>query len=269
MAHETTPGCIIEYELTRTERAILYVGKDASTGEPVIAKLVRNDCFGQNEVAMLRTVAQASPDGPSHVVRLIKAIEVNGNLCMVLEPFDETLDQLDAGRMTPLALMSIAVGAAKGLAEMYRAGVVDDDVKPGNIAFKRRSGRVAHIDLDCARRTGEKPVGYTREYAAPEVIACQSSDTSPCYGWGRTMEFLACGKIGLGPDYRLDTFVPWVGAAFAELVARCCMPNPRGRPSVPDLCDLAQHLVRTRVRCRYCKAITFPDASSCHQCHRV
>lgn len=269
MRHDDMPGFSLESIVAKTDQAILYDGKEMATGMPVIVKLVRNDRFGKNEVAMLSKVEEADPDGPVHVVRLLRTHECGSNLYMALERFDETLDHLDADRMTPLALMSIALGAARGLLEMHRAGVVDDDVKPANIAFKSASGRVAHIDLDCARLTGEEPIGYTKDYAAPEVMARVSSDNSPCYGWGRTMEFLACGETRPEPGVQLNEIVPWIGKAFAKLVERCCRPNFDERPSVPDLYECVKRIVRARVRCPYCNAIAFPDSSSCPHWHRT
>ena len=259
------PGYVLEEEITRTERAIIYRAVDEADGCLVAAKLVQNDVHGKHEIEMLQRVQQANPAGPAHVMRLLDTHEDGDDLWMVLELFNATVSKFDPWKITPLALMSIAADSAKGLVEMARAGVVDDDVKPQNIAIKARSGRVVHIDLGCARRSGQKPRGYTPDYVAPEIEQGIPSDTSPCYGWGRTMEFLAIGKIGLGPNYLLSSYVPWMGREFARLVAQCCEPDPDRRPSIEELYRLVKEIVRERRRCPKCNAIRFANGA-CPTC---
>jgi serine/threonine protein kinase len=257
---DAVPGYIIREEIARTDRAIVYRALVEGTGEPAAAKLLRNDRDGHHEIEMLERVLASVSPGPVHVVRLKDRYEDGDNLWLFVEYFDSTLEDLRPMEMTPLALMSIALDSSKGLVEMFRAGVVDDDVKPGNIAFKFRSGRVAHIDLGCARLTGHKPVGYTPHYAAPEIEVGHPSDTSPCYGWARTMEEIVTGKYGLGPSDLLTDCVPWVGREFARLVAGCCHEDPRRRPHVPELYDLVKQEIQRKVRCPRCNAVRFHDA---------
>ena len=200
-----------------------------------------------------------NPQGPVHVMHLLDSHEDKDDLWLVLEYFNCTLDAVDHLEMTQLALMSISADTAKGLREMQCAVVVDDDVKPANMAFKARSGRVAHLDLGCARLAGEPPLGSTAGYSAPEIAMGIASDTSPCYGWARTMEYLAFGKIGLGPDDLLCDYVPWVGRAFANLVGQCCHDDPDRRPVVEDLDRNLKKIMGARVRCPRCNAVKFPD----------
>jgi serine/threonine protein kinase len=194
----TVSGYTVGPEAARTPAAVVYRGTSNARGKEVILKRVQNDAYARHEIEMHRRVEATHPGGAVHVVRQL-GIEVQALDCwLVLEAFSATVHELDHRAMTPLAVMSVAVDAAKGLVEMARAGVVDDDVKPENIAFKATSGWVAHIDLGCARLRRQRPVGYTDEYAAPEIRAGFPSDTSPCYAWGRSMEFLVCGTAELG-----------------------------------------------------------------------
>ncbi len=267
MAAMETPlsGYVIDSELTRNRRVVIYTATDTRTQASVVLKRAQYNAEGQHERDMFQQLMAAYPDGPSHVVHLLDSMEDSPDLWLVLERFDHTADELDPERMTPLALMSIALGSAKGLAEMERAGIYDDDVKPNNIAFKTGNGHVAHIDLGYARRAGEPPRGHTPLYAAPEIVAGRSSETSPCYGWARTMEFLSLGRVGLGPDYRLDQFVPWMGKRFAALAAACAHPDPGARPSITELRLAVKESVHRRRRCVRCNAICFPDAA-CRGC---
>ena len=265
--NDRLPGYILHEELMRTDRAIVYRGVDDTRDRPVAVKLVQNDGYGKHEITMLRRVQRANPAGPAHVMRLLHTHEDGDDLWLVLELFNATLSQMASRKLTPLALMSIAVDSAKGLVEMQRAGIVDDDVKPENVALKAASGRVAHIDLGCARLRREKPKGYTPDYAAPEIQCGTPSDTSPCYGWGRTIEFLAAGRIGMAPDTLLTSCVPWIAEPFARLVARCCESDPDKRPSVDKLYRTVKQLVQERRRCSCCNAVMFRDGI-CPNCGR-
>ncbi len=259
------PGYEIGGEIARTDRAIVFEGRDESRNRPVALKLVQNDGLGWREVEMLQLVAKANPRGPVHVMRLLDTCEDNHDLWLVLEYFQATLLDLDPQAMTPLALMNIALDTAKGLVEMARVDVFDDDVKPANIAFKAATGRVAHVDLGCARRSGEKPVGSTVGFNAPEIERGIPSDTSPCYGWGRTMEWLITGLTGQGPEYLLDSFVPWIGPTFARVVATCVQFDPNDRPGIEELYRSVKQIVHQRQRCGQCNAVCF-DGTACPNC---
>jgi serine/threonine protein kinase len=255
----------IEEEIGRTDRAIVYRARDNTHGDPVALKLVQNDHVGKREVEMLKRIQHVNSPGPAHVMRMLNAHEDNRDLWIVLELFSGTLEHLDPACMTPLAFMSIAVDSAKGLVEMERAGVVDDDVKPTNIAFKANSGRAAHLDLGCAHLAGERPVGYTPDFVAPEVEHGVSSPTSPCYGWARSMEYLVTGKSGFGPGDRLDSYVSWMGRETACLIADCCWDDYQRRPSVNEVYRRMKQIVHNRRRCPRCDAVMFHDGM-CPKC---
>lgn len=259
------PGYTIGAEIARTERAIVFEGHDESRNRPVALKLVQNEASGWHEVEMLQLVAKANPKGPVHVMRLLDTHEDCHDLWLVLEYFQATLLNLDPQAMTPLALMNIALDTAKGLVEMARADVFDDDVKPANIAFKTATGRVAHLDLGCARRAGERPTGATEGFVAPEVERGVPSATSPCFGWGRTMEWLVTGKTGHGPDYFLHQFIPWMGPSLAHVIASCVQYDPDCRPGIDLLYEDVKRIIHKRIRCNRCNAVGFADAS-CPNC---
>jgi len=259
------PGYTIGEEIARTIRVIVYKATDDAEGKVVAAKLLRNDKDGHHEIEMLRRIAASNPPRPVHVAELKDTYEDGDNLWLFVEYFDYTLVELRPKEMKPLALMSIALDSSTGLVEMYRAGVIDDDVKPGNIAFKFGSGRAAYIDLGCARLIGHKTVGYTPEYVAPEIRRGHPSDTSSCYGWARTMEEIVTGKFGLGPHDVLSDYVPWVGREFARLVAQCCHHDPNKRPSVVELFERVKYEVQHKQRCPRCNAIKFRDGK-CVNC---
>ncbi|MCL4218028.1 MAG: protein kinase [Candidatus Hydrogenedentes bacterium] len=259
------PEYSVGKEIARTERAIVFKGTENGTGKPVALKLMNDDWPGQHEIKMLKHMNSHSRSGPVHVLRLLDTYEDHPNLWLVLEYFDATIDELLPQEVSPLTLMTIAADSAKGLVEMDRVDIVDDDVKPTNIAFKAGSGRVAHLDLGCARFRGEKVIGSTDGFVAPEVRKGVPSDSSPCYGWARTMQFLVTGQTDLAPTTLLSDWLPWVGRDFAKLIVQCCHHNPRRRPSVEDLYNRIKGIVNERKRCRRCNAMVFRDGQ-CRNC---
>jgi serine/threonine protein kinase len=57
------------------------------------------------------------------------------------------------------------------LKDLHAAGYVHRDIKPGNIMWLPRQNRWTLIDFGCAARIGEQaPLGFSMNYAAPEVI---------------------------------------------------------------------------------------------------
>jgi serine/threonine protein kinase len=218
---------------------------------PVILKQVQNDNFGANERDMLRRVADANRPAPRHVCRIYDAFVVKMDLYLVLEPFEAILDKYRWDQASPYSLLNIALETAKGLLEMERAGVIDDDVKPENIGMTA-DGRIAHIDLGAARLSGQPPFGYTEGFVSPEVLDGNPSDTSPAHGWGRSMEFFAVGQHGLAPDTRLVDVHPWLGTAFSALIFECCSGRPEDRPSAAALVDRLRAIRSDTRNCGSC-----------------
>ncbi len=256
------PGYELDHEIARTRLAIVYSARHEPSGRRVAMKLVR--AGDTSEVEMLERVRDACRGVPRHVVRFFESHEEDGDLWIALELFRETLDSLKPADMTPLALMSISLDSSFGLAEMERAAVIDDDVKPANLAYKD-SGRVAHIDLGGARLSGQRPHCFTPGFTAPEAVQKVPSDTSPCYGWARTIECLVTGKVGFGPDYALDEIVPWVGRDLSRIVMHCAHPDPNHRPTARELAVAVYRIVKAHKRCRRCGALVFHDAP-CKRC---
>ena len=263
--YPAVPGYEIDDEIGRTLQAVVFKARDTRRNMPVALKLVQNDDKAFHEVEMLQQVARANPGGPAHVMRLLDTHQDGLDLWLAVEYYSATLDQLDARAMTPFAVMNVALDTVRGMLEMWRVNIVDDDIKPANVAFKSASGRVAHVDLGCARLRGEPSRGCTEVFGAPELKHGVASDTSPCYGWGRTMEFLVTGRAGFGPDYLLSDCVPWVGRRFARLVAACGHHNPNRRPTVEALVQYVSENVELRKRCPRCNAMCFRDGA-CPTC---
>ncbi|MBZ6066980.1 type III secretion system effector protein kinase AopO [Aeromonas schubertii] len=52
---------------------------------------------------------------------------------------------------------------------LAKAGIVHNDIKPGNVVFDKHSGEPVVIDLGLHSRPGEQPKGFTDSFKAPEL----------------------------------------------------------------------------------------------------
>ncbi|GAB0103981.1 hypothetical protein JMUB6875_29550 [Nocardia sp. JMUB6875] len=131
----------------------------------------------------------------------------------------------------------IAVGAARGLDEAHRIGVLHRDVKPANILLESRAGqpdRVYVTDFGIARPlveadklTESGTVVATLSYAAPEMLAGQTVDQrADVYALGCTLHELLTGAP------------PFVRSSHAELIRAHLSERPplvsQCNPALPD-----------------------------------
>ncbi|MGK5532450.1 protein kinase domain-containing protein [Streptomyces sp. URMC 129] len=101
--------------------------------------------------------------------------------------------------MTPVEAARVGARIAGALATLHRAGLVHCDVKPANIVVDR-DGVPKLTDFDAAHRLGgvetispERPISYTRDYAAPELIGGNPVPASDVFCLGATLYALVTG----------------------------------------------------------------------------
>lgn len=229
---------------------IVYEAHHPKKGKTAV-KQINNDAQGMREIKMMQRIAAANAQSLRHTCQIYDWNTKDYDLWFAMEYFHTPLERYDPNFASPYAILSIGMASAKGLLEMWNADVVDDDVKPANLAMTE-DGRLAHIDLGCARLRGERPSGYTEDFAAPELISGKASDTTSVYAWGRMMEYFAYGRTGIYPHYILSDLIPWVGLSFAKLVKDCCNEIPNHRPEPPELVRRMRDIRHQRRRCPRC-----------------
>ncbi|MGZ3424453.1 MAG: protein kinase domain-containing protein, partial [Polyangiales bacterium] len=117
-------------------------------------------------------------------------------------------------------LATLLLSVARTLDGLHSAGFVHGDLKPAHVRVDRA---VQLLDLGAAVAPG-----FTRAYAAPEVIAgAPSSVASDLYGLGATIFAAATGAPPNGSPLR--TIAPWVPPSVADLVDRLLRTHPRDR----------------------------------------
>jgi DNA-binding NtrC family response regulator len=117
-------------------------------------------------------------------------------------------------------LGTLLLSVARTLDGLHSAGFVHGDLKPAHV---RVQGAVRVLDLGAAVAPG-----FTRAYAAPEVVAGErSSVASDLYGLGATIFAAATGAPPSGSALR--AIAPWVPPSLADVVDRLLRPHPRDR----------------------------------------
>ncbi|MBL8754395.1 MAG: SUMF1/EgtB/PvdO family nonheme iron enzyme [Planctomycetes bacterium] len=203
---------------------------------------------------LLREARVAAQLNHQNIVRLFDAGYRGGLHFLVMEFITGENVRARVERLGPqseAAALAVLAGAAAGLAEAHRAGIVHRDVKPDNLLVAR-DGRVKVVDLGLVRNTvaGRQSVSLassimgTPQYMAPEQW--DSPDVTPAadvWALGATLWFLLTGEHAL-EETSIAAFArrvqerdfpslrerrPGLGAATYELFERCVARDPAAR----------------------------------------
>ncbi|MFE3546111.1 serine/threonine-protein kinase [Nocardia sp. NPDC059177] len=176
------------------------------------------------------------------------------------------------GGLAPGAAVDIVEGAARGLDEAHRMGLLHRDVKPANLllaAGETGPGQVRITDFGIARAlddtstlTAANAVLATIAYAAPEQAGATVSDhRADVYSLGCSLYELLTGALpypraGVGaivhahlsaPPPRPSKLNPTVPKALDGVVARALAKNPDDRyPSCGHLATAARNALHGR-----------------------
>src|SRR6202167_5324722 len=160
------------------------------------------------------------------------------------------------GPLTGAQLARLASGLALALSAVHAAGVVQRDLKPGNVMIANGEAVVMDFGIaqvpDSTRLTQTGMFMGRPGYLAPEVIEGKDSGpASDVHSWGATLAFAATGRPPFGtgtfeaiffrnmhgrPD--LDT----IPLPLRSMVLRALSKDPSRRPSATELAQWAASL---------------------------
>jgi len=155
----------------------------------------------------------------------------------------------EGGGLVGSALVRVALGVARGLQALHRAGVVHRDLTPGNVLLVDGEPHVIDLGLavvcDVTALTRSGLVVGTAGYLAPEqVLGAASGPAADVHAWGATLALAGTGRPPYGtgrPEavlYRVVHSPPDLEGlpdTVAGLVRRALSKDAGDRPSVIEL----------------------------------
>jgi hypothetical protein len=238
-------GCRIERVLGKGAMGSVYLARQISLDRPVALKVLSPGA-GDNEQYIARferearTVARLTHPNIVQVFNMGR--DEDGRYYIIMELVEgEALGTRvkDGGRLDEHEALGLILGAAAGLAEAHKAGVIHRDIKPDNIMVDIR-GRVKVADFGLVREE-KGSVNLTRSgatlgtpsYMAPEQG--MGSDVSPradLYSLGATLFRLLAGVS----PYQADS-------AVAMMMKHVQEPVPHIRDFAPDVSKATDKLL--------------------------
>ncbi|MBW4681789.1 MAG: AAA family ATPase [Microcoleus vaginatus WJT46-NPBG5] len=206
-------GYEITKELYRGTRTLVYRGIRTHDQQPIVIKLLRNECPSFNELVQFRnqyTIAR-NLDFPSIVKPL--ALEVYRNsYALVMEDFGgislsdylkrATDENSECKSLALEEFIQIAIQLTDSLHYLYQNRVIHKDIKPANILISFDNKKVKLIDFSIA-----------------SLLPREAQEVQNANDLEGTLSYLSpeqTGRMNRGIDYRSDFYA--LGVTFYELL---------------------------------------------------
>ena len=252
------PGYEITTKLHETTRTLVYRGRRAHDGLPVVLKMLRLDRPRPEELARFRREYEITSGlGLDGVIRTHELLRHDGRLAIVLEDFGaEPLSAFRARARLPIGeLLPIMAQLARILGEVHGRNIIHKDVNPSNIVIHPETREIKLIDFGIA-------TALSRESAPMR-------DLNVLEGTLRYVSPEQTGRTNRAVDHRADLYslgitfyelltghVPFASSDVVELVhqhiAREPVPPHERAPGIPAaVSDITRKLLAKSPEDRY------------------
>jgi serine/threonine protein kinase len=221
-------------------RTTLWLADDLQRGGQVALKLMDRTAPGR-DASFAREFALAATLRHAHVLRLIEQGAAGPVAYLAMEfVAGGDLRQRIAGGVNPAEALALLRGAATGLAQLHRRGLVHRDVKPANFLL-RADGAVVLADFGLVAATGSSDplaragaIVGTPRYVAPEQS--QGSPAAPAadvYSLGVLFHEMLCGKPPFGGETLMEV--------LSQHLVAVAPPLPPALAGLQGLADALLH----------------------------
>lgn len=267
MREELAPEIQVVRPLGRGSMATVYLAREPSLKRLVAVKILLEE-LARDEVARKRfereAQASASINHPN-VVSVFRVGRLSDDIPYILMQYikgKSLAERLRAeGRLDQAEVCRILKAVAGALEAAHRQGIVHRDVKPGNVLYEKRSGRIYLTDFgiaailasgegDGTRLTATGEVLGEPEYLSPEQVRSEEvTEHSDVYSLGVTGFELLTGRLPFegGSSFdvatahieeeppRASEVMEGVNGELDDLLHRCLAKNPWHRPEAEDV----------------------------------
>ncbi|MGP4110263.1 protein kinase domain-containing protein [Streptomyces sp. 4N509B] len=257
-------GYVLERRLGAGAMGVVYLGRSA-TGRQVAVKVVRPE-YAEDPLFLARfrrEVAAARKVSGAFTVPVVDA-DPEGSppwLATQYVPGQTLAERVRDGGPLPVPEAARVAGQlAEALRDIHRQGIVHRDLKPANVLLARDGARVIDFGISWSA-TATRALTHTGvmvgtpAYMAPEQLEGprRVGPATDVFALGSVVAFAVTGhspfedpeSAGLEPfatAYAIvhrEPLLDAVPGGLRELVARCLVKDPDGRPSVPEVLELA------------------------------
>ena len=246
---------IIE-ELGRGGMGVVYRARDRELGEEIAIKVMRSEMLKEDPALVDRLkmeIRLARRITHPNVVRAHDFGEFEGSYFLTMECISGTTVErlLEAnGRLSVASTLAVGTQLAEALAVAHEQQIIHRDIKPANLLVDD-AGLVKVTDFGLARTLEVDPqitqrgsIVGTPLYMSPEQLFGHALDErSDLYSAGAVLYECLTGapphdanspteivaRMVDGPPVRVDTLVPTVSSALADLIAQLLMFESRDR----------------------------------------
>ncbi|MBF4995855.1 protein kinase [Nocardia sp. BSTN01] len=232
----------------------VYLGRNAG-GRTVAVKVVRPDLSGDPEfrTRFRREVAAARQVTGAHAVPVLDA-DVEAQRPWLATGYVAGLSLREAvdsfGPLPESALVALAAGLARALADVHAAGVVHRDLKPSNVLLTLDGPRL--IDFGIARAVDDDSLTTTGKvigspgYMAPEHISGDApvGPAADVFALGGVLVYAASGSGPFGSGDSIPMLwrvmqeparLDGLPAALRPIAGACLDKQPGDRPTPADI----------------------------------